>query len=146
MVPAAMERVRGIGGLIIRARDPLALGRRDSEPLGINLTPSNSEGQPWASEGGPTIFTSCASAAVFQVVRTRTWTIDFRLTVLDGMATWLRAAGIAVELDPEEHPNGRSARFRDPEGNPVERWEPKSPEDGRRPPQRRRSAARSKNG
>jgi glyoxylase I family protein len=36
-----------------------------------------------------------------------------------------RAAGIALELDPQPHPNGRFARLRDPGGNPIELWEPK---------------------
>jgi glyoxylase I family protein len=36
----------------------------------------------------------------------------------------LKASGIAVELDPENYPNGRFARFDDPEGNPIELWQP----------------------
>jgi sulfur carrier protein ThiS len=36
----------------------------------------------------------------------------------------LRASGIAVEVDEEIYPNGRFARVYDPEGNPVELWEP----------------------
>jgi hypothetical protein len=27
-------------------------------------------------------------------------------------------------LDPEHYPNGRFARIHDPEGNPIELWEP----------------------
>jgi len=29
-------------------------------------------------------------------------------------------------VDPEEYPNGRFARIHDPEGNPVELWEPRA--------------------
>lgn len=36
-------------------------------------------------------------------------------------------AGIAVEPDPETHPNGRFARLADPEGDPIELWEPNEP-------------------
>jgi glyoxylase I family protein len=36
----------------------------------------------------------------------------------------LRASGIAVDVDPRYYPNGRFARLRDPEGNPIELWEP----------------------
>ncbi len=35
-----------------------------------------------------------------------------------------RAAGIAIEIDPQQYPNGRFARLHDPEGNPIEPWEP----------------------
>jgi glyoxylase I family protein len=50
--------------------------------------------------------------------------INFRVTNLDGMIAQLRAKGIAVVLDPEIYPNGRFARLSDPEGNPIELWEP----------------------
>ena len=38
----------------------------------------------------------------------------------------LRAKGIEVSLDPEIYPYGRFARFTDPEGNPIELWEPEA--------------------
>ncbi len=28
-------------------------------------------------------------------------------------------------MDPQEHPNGSFARLHDPEGNPIEPWEPR---------------------
>jgi predicted enzyme related to lactoylglutathione lyase len=52
------------------------------------------------------------------------WMINFRVRDLDAMMAPVRAAGIAVELDPEPYPNGRFARLYDPEGNPIELWQP----------------------
>jgi glyoxylase I family protein len=43
---------------------------------------------------------------------------------LDAMIAQLEAAGIAVERDPAVYPNGRFARLRDPEGNPIAIWQP----------------------
>ncbi len=40
--------------------------------------------------------------------------VNFRARDLDRMAAQLRAAGIAVEIDPQSYPNGRFARLRDP--------------------------------
>lgn len=40
------------------------------------------------------------------------------------MAAQLRAAQIAVEVDAHKYPNGRFAHLHDPEGNPIELWEP----------------------
>ncbi len=40
------------------------------------------------------------------------------------MVAQLRASGISVELDQQRYPNGRFARLYDPEGNPIELWEP----------------------
>jgi predicted enzyme related to lactoylglutathione lyase len=51
--------------------------------------------------------------------------INFRVSDLDAMVKQLRAAGIEVKVNPEQYPNGRFARLHDPEGNPIELWEPK---------------------
>ena len=50
--------------------------------------------------------------------------INFRVRDLDAMVGQLRAATIEVEVDPENYPNGRFARLCDPEGNPIQLWEP----------------------
>ena len=49
--------------------------------------------------------------------------INFRVSDLDAMVEQLREAGIEVEPWPDEE-FGRFARTWDPEGNPVELWEP----------------------
>ena len=54
------------------------------------------------------------------------WMINFRVSDLAAMVAQLRGAGIDVEVDREEYPNGRFARLTDPEGNPIQPWEPKS--------------------
>ena len=40
------------------------------------------------------------------------------------MTAQLRAAGMVVDVDPQHYPNGRFARLHDPEGNPIELWQP----------------------
>ena len=52
------------------------------------------------------------------------WMVNFRVRPLDAMASQLLAAGIPVDVDPQIYPNGRFARLHDPEGNPVELWQP----------------------
>ncbi|WP_171520799.1 VOC family protein [Ensifer canadensis] len=47
--------------------------------------------------------------------------LNFRV---DAMTEQLRTAGIEVTGDPQTYPNGRSARLYDPEGNPIELWQP----------------------
>ena len=50
--------------------------------------------------------------------------VNFRVRDLDAMMTQLRAAGIAVD-DAQTYPGiGRFARLHDPEGNPIELWQP----------------------
>ena len=55
------------------------------------------------------------------------WMLHFRVCDLDKMAAQLQAAGIAIKVDSQTYPNGRFARLHDPEGNPIELWQPKLP-------------------
>jgi predicted enzyme related to lactoylglutathione lyase len=54
------------------------------------------------------------------------WMLNLRVSELDALVRELEAAGIAIvrkaEWDTEE--TGRFARVYDPEGNPIELWEP----------------------
>ena len=50
--------------------------------------------------------------------------MNFRVRDLDAMVAQLRAAGIEVEVDPESYDYGRFAQLVDPEGNPVQLWQP----------------------
>ena len=52
--------------------------------------------------------------------------INFRVQDLDAMVAQLRTASIKVTVDPETYPNGRFARLHDPDGYPIELWEPKA--------------------
>src|SRR5438128_7298153 len=114
-----MEKVTGIGGLFFRARDPEALARWYREHLGIAPTPSSYEESPWWQEAGPTAFTPFPESTSYFGDATRQFMVNFRVRDLDAMGAQLRAAGIAVEIDPQSYPNGRFARLEDPEGNPI---------------------------
>ena len=61
--------------------------------------------------------------------------LNLRVRDLDAMVAQLRAAGVEVKVDPEQYPNGRFARTQDPEGNPIELWQPGGT-DATRPPGR----------
>ena len=111
-----MERVTGIGGLFVRAHDRAALGHWYQQHLGISLTPSSYEESVWRQEAGPTVFAPFAQTSNYFGDAHKVWMVNFRVRDLDRMAAQLRAAGIAVEIDPQSYPNGRFARLHDPEG------------------------------
>ncbi|MFY9725386.1 MAG: VOC family protein [Bryobacteraceae bacterium] len=119
-----MERVNGIGGLFFRARDPAGLGQWYRDHLGIALVPASYEDRPWQQQAGPTAFAPFPATTTYFGDAGKAWMVNFRVTNLDAMIAQLRAAGIAVEPDPQVYPNGRFARLHDPEGNPIELWEP----------------------
>lgn len=123
-----MEKVTGIGGLFFRAHDPKTLALWYQQHLGIALIPSSYGEQGWQQEAGPTAFAPFAETTKYFGDPQKSWMVNFRVRDLDKMAAQLQAAEIAVKIDPEPYPNGRFARLHDPEGNPIELWEPKNTE------------------
>jgi glyoxylase I family protein len=119
-----MEKVNGIGGLFFRARNPVAIGEWYRDHLGVTLTPSNYEELPWWQEAGPSGVSPFPETTDYFGDPNKTWMVNFRVRDLDAMVAQLRGAGISVELDPQRYSNGRFARLNDPEGNPIELWEP----------------------
>jgi glyoxylase I family protein len=123
-----MERVTGIGGFFFRAKDPKALGLWYQLHLGISTIPTTSGEHGWQQEAGSTAFAPFKETSGYFGDITKVWMLNFRVRDLDKMAAQLQAAGIEVKIDPEAYPNGRFARLRDPEGNPIELWQPKAAE------------------
>lgn len=113
--------VTGIGGLFFRAKDPKALGAWYAEHLGMGAGPHG----VWETQGGPCVFAPFAAGTDY-FPADRQWMLNLRTDDLDGLCATLRAAGVEVSTKPEwDMPGvGRFARIHDPEGNPVELWEP----------------------
>ena len=120
---ASKEKVTGIGGIFFRARDPKALGQWYQEHLGITVIPQGPNDKPWAQEAGPTAFAPFSEKTTY-FDPAKQWMLNFRVADLDKMVKQLESAGIAVKVDPTTYPNGRFARTQDPEGNPIELWQP----------------------
>jgi glyoxylase I family protein len=121
------QKVLGIGGFFFRARDPSGLARWYHENLGVLLTPTSYDQGPWRQEAGPTAFAPFPDTTGYFGARDRMWMINFRVRDLAAMVAQLKAKGIAVKPDTTTYPNGRFAHLHDPEGNPIELWEPRSP-------------------
>ena len=120
-----MEGVTGIGGVFFRAKDPKALAAWYEETLGVTQVPGDYNAPPWIQEAGPTAFAPFPIDTDYFGKPQQTWMINFRVVSLDRMIKQLQAKGVEVKVDPESYPNGRFARLHDPEGNPIELWEPK---------------------
>jgi glyoxylase I family protein len=119
-----MEKVTGIGGLFFRAQDSTSLAQWYREHLGMEPTPSEYGQQSWQQEAGPTAFAPFPANTKYFGDAGKVWMINFRVRNLDAMVKQLQAAGIPVQVDSNIYPNGRFARLHDPEGNPIELWEP----------------------
>lgn len=122
-----MEKVLGIGGFFFRAANPTELMKWYANNLGINLPPPDSD-TPWQQQAGYTAFTPFPSDTDYFGKAEQQWMINFRVSNLDLMVAQLRQNGNEVTVNTESYPFGRFARLADPEGNPIELWEPRTPD------------------
>ena len=113
--------VTGIGGLFFRARDPEVLKQWYCEHLGVGC----GDWGVWEQQAGTTVF-SPFKADTDYFAADRQWMLNLRVDGLDELLAKLSAAGIEAITKPEwdEPTVGRFARIHDPEGNPIELWEP----------------------
>ncbi|MEM9523243.1 MAG: VOC family protein [Pseudomonadota bacterium] len=115
-----MTQVTGIGGVFFRARDPEGLMTWYRTHLGIE----DFARTIWRQGAGPTVFAPFAADTDY-FPADRQWMINFRVADLDGLIVRLEGEGIAVEQRDEWNGTaGRFARIHDPEGNPIELWQP----------------------
>src|SRR6516165_6718035 len=125
-----MERVQGIGGFFFRARDPRKLAEWYEVNLGVGRVPQSAGATPWRTGAGTTAFAPFKEDTSYFGDMRFQWMINFRVGDLNKMAAQLRERGIAVEVDPQVYPNGRFARLSDPEGNPIQLWQPEGKDRG----------------
>jgi glyoxylase I family protein len=122
---APMERVDGIGGFFFRSKSPKALAKWYADNLGVGDTPAKEGDKPWRQEAGPTAFQPFPQGTTYFERPEQMFMLNFRVKNLDAMAAQLRRAGAVVVVDPQTYPYGRFAQTHDPEGNPIQLWEPK---------------------
>jgi len=124
--------VIGMGGYFFRAKDPKALKAWYKEHLGVGGgcgTDANGQSNEWVwfTQGGPMVFEPFKESSDYFPAEKQAM-VNLRVTDLDGLLGRLRDAGIEVltkaEWDVPEI--GRFARVHDPEGNPIELWEPRA--------------------
>lgn len=112
-----MAQVTGIGGFFFRAVDHAALAAWYAQHLGIT--------ELWSQAAGMTVFAPFRQQTDY-FAADKQWLLNLRVDDLDGMIAALAAAGIPAETraDWDSPETGRFARIHDPEGNPIELWEP----------------------
>ena len=122
--------VIGMGGYFFRAKDPAAQKAWYKEHLGVGGgcgTDEKGESNEWVwfTQGGPMVFEPFKQDTDYFRAENQAM-VNLRVTDLDGLLASLRGAGIEVETREEWDSMGigRFARIHDPEGNPIELWEP----------------------
>jgi glyoxylase I family protein len=119
-----MERVTGLGGFFFRAPDPAALRAWYVGRLGVAPVPTDPAGASWRQEAGATACEPFPEDTGHFRDPAQRWMINFRVRDLEAMVHQRRNAGVPVEVAEQVYPYGRFARLADPEGNPIELWQP----------------------
>lgn len=117
-----MKYIQGIGGFFFRAEDPKKLKKWYIEVLGVDI-----QDMVWQQHAGTTVFEPFAEDSDYFAADKR-WMINFRVTNLKAFIGELKAKGVEVEERDEWNAMpkevGTFARVHDPEGNPIELWQP----------------------
>jgi len=124
-----VQRVTGIGGIFIKARDPVALRDWYHRHLGIPLDEwggctfrwTDAAGAPYA---GMTVWSVSPMDSTYFAPSEAPYMVNYRVADLDALLTLLREEGCAVDDKTDTSEFGKFGWVVDPEGNKVELWEP----------------------
>lgn len=126
-----MERVTGIGGIFLKARDPQTLAAWYRDHLGIPIDEGQTYGTFTAGSDltspEQTVWSAFPEDTTYFAPSTAPFMVNYRVADLDAMLAQLRAAGATVEDRVEDSEYGRFGWASDPEGNRFELWQPKEP-------------------
>jgi glyoxylase I family protein len=111
-----MGRATGIGGFFFRAQDPAALNAWYVKHFGMATD------GPWMTEAGMTVFAPFKADSDYFAARS-SFMINLRVEGIAELIAALEADGTAVKRLPDET-YGIFAHLEDPEGNPIELWQP----------------------
>jgi len=117
-----MATATGIGGLFFRSCDPDTLLAWYALHLGMAAGPSGM----WEQAAGPTVFAPFRQDSDY-FPADRQWMLNLRVDDLPALIAALQAAGIDVITRADwdgDGSYGHFARIHDPDGNPVELWQP----------------------
>lgn len=122
--------VVGVGGYFFRARNPETLKAWYRDHLGVGAGCGSDEGGEknsycWYHEGGPMVFSPFPNESDYFPAEKQAM-INLRVRDLEGLIGELQRSRIEVITKAEWDGvgAGRFARIHDPEGNPIELWEP----------------------
>lgn len=124
-----MERVTGIGGIFIKARDPEALCAWYRRHLGVPVGEWGGAVFPWHTPEGPTadgmtVWSVMPMSSNYFAPSTAPFMVNYRVRDLRALVALLRAEGCEVDERIEESEQGVFGWVMDPEGNRVELWQP----------------------
>jgi catechol 2,3-dioxygenase-like lactoylglutathione lyase family enzyme len=129
MSQSAKGRVTGIGGIFFESEDLETVRSWYRDRLGIPTEAWGGSVFHWRSlddpqERGYTVWSPFPPDSTKFAPSEQPYMLNYRVEHLPELLADLRAAGVEVVGELEEHENGKFAWILDPEGRKIELWEP----------------------
>ena len=121
-----MQKVNGIGGFFFTASDPDMLGDWYRDHLGIERVPQSYDAEVWCQTEGPTVFAPFGADGGRRHPR-RSPGVGASTSGSTTSTPWRPSSGRRDSRSTSTttvYPNGRFATLADPDGNPVQLWQP----------------------
>ena len=119
--------------MFFKARDPKALAAWYVKHLGFKLEEWGGVIFRWpddkADDKGLTVWHLAANDSKWFAPSESHMMINYRVDDMTALLAQLTAAGVTILKGPDSEDNGTFAWIMDPEGNKVELWEPKAPDE-----------------
>lgn len=122
-----MAKVTGIGGVFIKAKDPVALCAWYDKYLGTSFNGNSYVSFEWANENeaadGQTAFSFFKESDKSSPSEKQS-SLNFRVDDLDVLLLQLKGGGVLVDENPQAYEYGKFGWCIDLEGNKIELWQP----------------------
>jgi len=124
-----MERVIGLGGPFIKAKDPKGLAAWYEQHLGISFNGGAYTVFPFQNEDGSkkkgyNVFSFFKEDNEYFAPSTKEVMLNFIVKDLFALLDVLKEEGVTIVGDPMDEEYGKFGWIMDPEGNKIELWQP----------------------
>jgi predicted enzyme related to lactoylglutathione lyase len=124
-----MQRVTGIGGVFLKAKDVKAMTAWYDRHLGFSFGEQPYVMFKWVNENNPdvpgsTIFSFFKNDTKYFDPSNSPFMINFRVKDLRALLEKLKEEGVEIAGEMQEEDYGKFGWIVDPEGNKIELWEP----------------------
>ena len=106
-----------------RSHDREVLAKWYRDVLGIELVPQTAEELPCMAEGGATVFALFFSNTSY-FAADKAFMLNIRVADIEAMIAQIQETGISVTRLDDMPGIGKFAHLADPEGTPIELWQP----------------------
>lgn len=123
-----MQRVIGLGGPFIKAKDPQKLADWYDKHLGTQFNGKTYADFPDKDVPGNNVFSFFKEDSGYFAPSTKEVMVNFRVHDLFALIKVLQEEGVTLVGEPMDEVYGKFAWIMDPEGNKLELWE--APKEG----------------